>query len=343
MANLWVEPEEMESPSSAYAHEAAMSASYILWALSGRRYNFPRTVIETYECSVGSDSYLGSPRPELRNGHVYNICTGCGAPSKIRLRNSPALAIEYVEYRGTRLLPSQYELVNRKILRPTNNQYWDLCSGDGLKVRYRFGQPPPVAGRRAAKMLADQFVKAWAGEPCKLPQRLTSISRQGVTMTVLDTQDFLDQGKTGLYEVDLFLRATNPTKSLRRSRVFSPDLPKAARISEYEMIPEDTDLVIIPGELFQYDFLNVPGPSLDGSVWKPRGQIELERSRTAIVLGDAYWTTIPEGVRLTISASDSLYDSVTNGTFNLYAVRVNDENVASLLYTSKVFVTAHEV
>jgi hypothetical protein len=189
----------------------------------------------------------------------------------VRLRNNPVLSVDYLEYQGVKLAPTSYELYNRAVVRPTDGKCWDMCTG--IKIRYRFGQPPPVTGRRAAKVLADQFVRSWSGEACKLPQRLTSITRQGISMTVLDSQDFLDQGKTGLYEVDLFLRAVNPSKATRRAKVYSPDIPRAARVSEYEMLPEPTDLVIIPGELFEYEFLNVPGPSIDGTVWKARVQI----------------------------------------------------------------------
>ena len=341
MSILWASREELEDPRSPFADDAIASASYILWALSGRKYNFPRSVIEKYQCPIYRDSYYGRPTPDLRNGSVYNVCMSCGTPSAIRLRNTPALKIEYVSYRDEILDPSTYSLVNRAILSPADYHHWDLCQG--VKVRYRFGQPPPVSGRRAAKYLADQFVKSWSGSACKLPQRMTSITREGVSMTVLDTQDFLDQGKTGVYEIDLFLRAANPTKALNRARVFSPDKPRAARLMDYEMLPEDTDIRIIPGEVYEKDFIDVPGPSLDGITWKPRGQIDLEFGGTAIVLGDDYWTVIPDGVHLEIPPADSMYDSVTNGTFNLYAVRIDDENVTSLIYTSRVFVTAHEV
>jgi hypothetical protein len=80
----------------------------------------------------------------------------------------------------------------------------------------------------AAKALADQFVLAMQGsEECTLPQRVTSISRQGMSMTLLDPQDFLDKGRTGIYQVDLFLTTINPDGARLRSRVFSPDTPRA--------------------------------------------------------------------------------------------------------------------
>ena len=64
-------------------------------------------------------------------------------------------------------------------------------------------------------------------DECVLPQRVTPISRQGVSWTLLDPQDFLDNGRTGIYHVDLFLRTVNPDRARLRSRVFSPDLHRA--------------------------------------------------------------------------------------------------------------------
>jgi len=52
-----------------------------------------------------------------------------------------------------------------------------------------------------------------------------------VSYTVLDNQDFIDELKTGMYAVDLFLRTANPDKARARSRVFSPDIPRARRIT----------------------------------------------------------------------------------------------------------------
>ena len=60
---------------------------------------------------------------------------------------------------------------------------------------------------------------------------MTSISRQGVSYTVLDSQDFIDELRTGIYAIDLFLKTANPDKARARSRVFSPDMPRARRIT----------------------------------------------------------------------------------------------------------------
>jgi hypothetical protein len=81
-------------------------------------------------------------------------------------------------------------------------------------------------------VLATELVKLYEDDDtCALPQRVTSIARQGVSYTVLDNQDFIDELKTGLYAIDLFLKTANPDKARARARVFSPDQPRARRIT----------------------------------------------------------------------------------------------------------------
>jgi hypothetical protein len=81
-------------------------------------------------------------------------------------------------------------------------------------------------------VLAEELDKAAEGSSaCKLPQRVTNISRQGMSMTLLDPQDFLQDGRTGLYEVDLALRVFNPHQAKTRARVFTTTNPPARRIS----------------------------------------------------------------------------------------------------------------
>jgi hypothetical protein len=98
-------------------------------------------------------------------------------------------------------------------------------------VTYRFGTRPPALGRLAAKALADQYLLAYTGsDECMLPQRVTQVTRQGMSWTLLDPQDFLNKGRTGLYQVDLFLITVNPDGAKLRSRVFSPDLHRGKTV-----------------------------------------------------------------------------------------------------------------
>jgi len=53
--------------------------------------------------------------------------------------------------------------------------------------------------------LAGEQAKAAAGQKCSLPERISNISRQGVSWTVVDGQDFYDKGRTGIDRVDRWL------------------------------------------------------------------------------------------------------------------------------------------
>lgn len=121
--------------------------------------------------------------------------------------------------------PDTYVLVGRALQRvTTDGAEWSWPVGRVLTVDFTFGLDPPQAGRAAVVALAAEIVKGAAGGECALPRRVTTITRQGETLALLDPMVFLDNGKTGVYEVDLFLASFNPNKLARRPGVYSPDV-----------------------------------------------------------------------------------------------------------------------
>lgn len=228
MLQLWVRPDELDvSDVSQYpaALEACQVATYLMWAMSGRKYHGTGTVTEHYECAAQT-AYL--PHPELVNGSVINTRRAYNDPTfsmnRVRLRMTPVVSVQEVISRGVTVQPSGYRVLNRSVL---HGPLIDPCD---VVVTYVYKALPPMAGRRAARRLATEFARAWNNEPCALPSRVTSLTRQGVSYTFLDSQDFLMQLRTGLYEVDLFLKTVNPHAALAPARVFSPDVPRAQRV-----------------------------------------------------------------------------------------------------------------
>lgn len=76
---------------------------------------------------------------------------------------------------------------------------------------------------------------------------MTSVSRQGVSYTILDNQEFIEELRTGLYVIDLFLKTVNPDNARRKSKVFSPDQPRARRYTPKALpltVNADFDLVV---------------------------------------------------------------------------------------------------
>jgi hypothetical protein len=59
-------------------------------------------------------------------------------------------------------------------------------------------------------LLAKEFMNACSGGKCRLPRRVRSVSRQGVTMDMVDPTSIYAEGLTGLPEIDTWLKAVNP-------------------------------------------------------------------------------------------------------------------------------------
>ena len=261
MSNLWVNVEELDTYADhEYAYEAVKVASQLLWSMSGRKYGGINTVTEKYVCASRAYRLGASARnytPELVGGDMYNIpfdefddyaeltTDGMSPSTRLRLRGRPVIKIDSVRDRtGMIVDPSNYYLVDHSTLQARSGTAWAPCN---IEVTYTYGSPPPASGKAAARTLATEFIKLWSGnDDCALPQRITAISRQGVSYTVLDNQDFIDELRTGLYVVDLFLKSSNPDKARAKARVFSPDVPRARRhVSKpLSLAPSILDMVI---------------------------------------------------------------------------------------------------
>jgi hypothetical protein len=133
---------------------------------------------------------------------------------------------------GRELDPSEYSLRNNSYLVRTNGIPWVLDAIHELEIVYTHGTPPPAAGKRAAIRLANELILSDKGSSlCALPERISTVARQGVTYTMLDPQEFISNGKVGIYEIDLFLAAVNPYRAKKRPKVFSPGSVRTERVN----------------------------------------------------------------------------------------------------------------
>jgi len=113
---------------------------------------------------------------------------------------------------------------------PDVTECWPLCQdmsapvGESgtFAVTYLHGLPVDGLGAYAAGVMACEFAKACSGQKCRLPSGVTSIVRQGISMTVGGSG--FTEGRTGIIEVDAWLRTVNPNMLVQSSRVWSPDL-----------------------------------------------------------------------------------------------------------------------
>lgn len=233
---------------------AAAAASDVLFELSGRK--FPglcraeirpsamphgwgvSQMMQWYALMVGT-TYLGAG-----SGYWgWGMCAGgdhggCTSHRQIDLGVYPIAVVHAVTVDGTVLDPSAYRVDDNRWLVRLDGEVWPMCqnlnaangSAGTWSVDVEWGEPVPQAGMDAAVSLALEMSKARTNNANLLPQRVTNITRLGVSWTILDPMAFLKEGKTGLYDVDLFLSAFNPYGQRERPRVLSPDTARRSRV-----------------------------------------------------------------------------------------------------------------
>ena len=353
-SNLWTNVEDLGSAyaDSDYAYDAVKTASYLLWGMSGRKYSGTTTVTEryvsVYDPYLRAGASIMTYSPTLIQGEVKNLRIGgsglygdddylgdgTSSNTRIRLRGRKVVKIHTVrDIDGNIIDPSQYYLVEHSTLLATPGATW---TPSNVEVTYTYGTPPPTAGKNAARMLAIELVKLYEGDDtCALPQRVTSISRQGISYTVLDNQDFIDDLRTGLYSVDLFLKTANPDKARARARVFSPDVPKARRITPKPFLYTETafDLRVLPtgGSVVLYldevsgDFL------LDDNAWTVSMTVsDYTTSKTETFTGAAVLNRGTEKITITVTYADILavLGPREPGVYDIYCTRPSLGNPA---------------
>lgn len=230
MATLWISASDTIDPTGPYTESAVQYACFILYKLSGEKYNGLQTTTEVYTADTSMSTLT---QPAVVGGAMYNFPRSASEGNReLRLRHTPVRSIQSINYLGRTLDPSEFSLRNNSYVVQKNSMPWILNPVTELEVTYTHGTPPPAAGRRAAIRLANELILWDKGSGnCALPERISSVSKQGVSYTVMDPQEFISNGKVGIYEIDLFLAAANPTKAKKRPRVFLANGPRAERIN----------------------------------------------------------------------------------------------------------------
>lgn len=179
-------------------------------------------------------------------GNQQGPLCGCNALSRVKLSGYPVTEIVEVKIDGA-VLPAtdvngnpNYRLDQDQFLTrmddpsvtPVFPRFWPACQNLALddteagtfSVTYKFGVPPPPLGIEAAKALACELFASLTGGPCKLPNRVTRVVRQGLTQErLVPLAVLLRQGATGIPAWDMFIAEENPNGLRRRPMVWSPD------------------------------------------------------------------------------------------------------------------------
>jgi hypothetical protein len=174
--------------------------------------------------------------PALVGGSWRNVtCLGCGelcSCSTVEAITLPGPVDSIVEVviDGETLDPSAYRVDDYRHLVRIDGEAWPTCQdldaplGDEgtWAVRYRWGAPVPSGGQLAAGNLACEMAKAACRDSsCGLPERITNqVTREGISVTILDAFEGLEAGRTGLWLVDSWVASIR--KPAARSTVHVP-------------------------------------------------------------------------------------------------------------------------
>lgn len=157
---------------------------------------------------------------------------------ELRLPASPVTAIVAVTIDGVVLDPARYQVDDDRYLvylpeSSTGRQNWptrnDPRVADGeagtWSVQYEWDGTPPPGGREAAASLGCQLAMSCVprlADACRLPERVTAITRQGVTMAILDPLTLFQDGLTGLPEVDVWVASVRLAGARRPATLMVP-------------------------------------------------------------------------------------------------------------------------
>jgi hypothetical protein len=313
--------------------------------MSGRKFTGTTIVTERYTCVLRNNRMGPSTKtnsPVLFGGDVYNIpsgdydeyseltADGLSPDARIRLRGRPVVRVIALRNKvGTIIDPSKYYLVDHSTIHVAAGTPWTPCN---TEITYEYGTPVPVAGRMAARTMALEFAKLWAGDDdCALPQRITSVSRQGISYTILDNQEFIDELRTGLYAVDLFLKTTNPDNARRKAKVFTPDVPRARRYTAkplYLTEDADYDLSLVRDQAATWTSVGTDAnlaALVDESGWTPVVTLRNYGATKSVDLDSSAITvnTVTNVVTFSVSYAKAFaaLGMVDPGTWTLYATK----------------------
>lgn len=225
-------------------------ATLVLWSATGRQFGQCEITVRPCGrwCGDGNGGVwwdYGTWVPYISQGLWYNCscgfgdnCQSCRPKCQVYLPG-PVTGISQVLLDGVIVDPATYRVDDQAWLVRTGTasdgspNCWPYkqdyskptTAATTMQVTMTRGQAPPSALLAAAGMLACEYAKACQGLACRLPGRVTSVTRQGVSVNMTDVDMLLRHQLTGIKEVDDVIIALNPTGLRGRTRFFSPESP----------------------------------------------------------------------------------------------------------------------
>lgn len=241
----------------------ATLASSILYQLTGRRWNglceqtvrpsgratgpggprWPITVTapwtgsgSTFDWRPGAWTWFEGWGECSCDAELWSACS-CSGRSMIPLGAFPIQSIVSVTLDGDTLIEgTDYRLVDKQLLERAPGEVWPFCQDlfaeptepDTFEVVYLYGQVPDSGGDTIATIYGLEIARGLAGAECNLPSRVSSILRQGTTISFADPSTLAQNGLTGVPLVDTWIMAVNGgQRPHRAASIASPDrLPR---------------------------------------------------------------------------------------------------------------------
>lgn len=237
------------------AFEAA--ATDYLWNATGRRFGVCETVVRPCRSDCdgarrwmstfwgrGPYPWAGGARswiPTLVDGAWLGVGCTCGSSCSCATEGAHALRlpgpvaeVTSVKINGVELAESAYRVMYGDVLVRTDGTPWPSCQNllaeptemDTFEIVYDRGVGVPVGGQIAAGKLACEFALAACGsDDCALPERIQSMSRNGIQVDFFLSGEKWEQ--TGIWLIDSWVSSVTQPRS--RPAVHSPDVrPRAA-------------------------------------------------------------------------------------------------------------------
>jgi len=231
---------------------ALEAASEILYQLTGQRFSECTVALrpcreECYGTGYGW-SWRGSgwwgdygyPTPVNIGGQWFNLgCGQCGtncscSPVSETYLPGPVVSITQVLVDGVELVNGVDYRVDdyRKLVRLGDQ--WPFCNDlnkastevGTWEVTAVYGEPVPVLGQMAVGELACEFIKLFTGQECSLPNGITELTRQGVSMSFANASNDLLQLFARYPLSYLFIQTYNPYNLRARARAYDLDGPE---------------------------------------------------------------------------------------------------------------------
>jgi hypothetical protein len=197
---------------------------------------------------VSTQAGISSPHAAFTAADVGRSIVGPGIPTGATVASvqssSAATMSAAATVSGTVpfVLPARtpgWYLYDRRLLVRANGVQWPasqdlsrpLTSPGSWGILYESGTAVPVEAKMAARALACELIRGLVpgAGACAIPDRVNSLTRQGSSLAVMDPNEFLKDGWTGVRITDLWLASLKARRSNRRASILGPDNLRGAR------------------------------------------------------------------------------------------------------------------